>query len=103
MTAVRVYGLKPVITLNFHTIKPPDCNAVIDSATKTRGMVVCEEHSTMGGLASCIDEIVTEKCPVKVLKVGVKSQFGQSGNPKKLLQKYGLTSEDIVTAAHSLI
>jgi transketolase len=94
-------GIKAGV-INIHTIKPFDCDAVIEAATKTKRIVVCEEHSITGGLASCIDEVITKVCPVKVVRVGIKNQFGQSGNPEELLEKYGLTSKEIVKAAHSL-
>ena len=95
-------GIKARV-INFHTIRPFDYDTVIEAAAQTRRLVVCEEHSTTAGLASCVDEIVTKHCPVKITHVGVKNQFGQSGNPEKLLEKYGLTSQDIVKAAHSLL
>jgi transketolase len=89
--------------INLHTIKPVDLNTLIEAATQTQGIVVCEEHSTTAGLASCIDEVVTGSCPVKIARVGVKNQFGQSGSSKELLEKYGLTSQHIVKAVHSLL
>ncbi|MDU4787854.1 MAG: transketolase C-terminal domain-containing protein, partial [Clostridium sp.] len=49
-----------------------------------------------GGLGSAVAEVVSENCPVPVLRVGVKDTFGESGKPNELLEKYGLTSNDIV-------
>ena len=95
-------GIKARV-INFHTIKPFDYDTVIEAAAQTRRLVVCEEHSTTAGLASCINQILTKHCPIKIAHVGIKNQFGQSGNPKKLLEKYGLTSQDIVKAAYSLL
>ena len=95
-------GIKARV-VNLHTIKPFDYDTIIEAATQTRRIVVCEEHSITAGLASCIDEVVTGVCPVKVARVGIKNQFGQSGSPKELLEKYGLTSQEIVKAAHSLL
>ena len=95
-------GIKARV-INFHTIKPFDYDTVIEAAAQTRRLVVCEEHSTTAGLGSCIDQILTKDCPVKIAHVGITNQFGQSGNPEKLLEKYGLTSQDIVKAAFSLL
>ena len=100
--ALAEKGIKAGV-INLHTIKPFDSSAIIKAATKTPRIVVCEEHSVTAGLASCIDEVVTGFCPVKVARVGIKNQFGQSGNPEELLEKYGLTSQEIVKAAHSLL
>jgi len=95
-------GIKAGV-INLHTIKPFDYDTVIKAATQTHRIVVCEEHSITAGLACCVDEVVTENCPVKVARVGVKNKFGQSGNSKELLEQYGLTSEEIVKAAESLL
>lgn len=89
--------------INLHTIKPVDYNTVIEAATQTRRIVACEEHSITGGLASCIDGAMKGNCPAKVARVGIKNQFGQSGSPNELLEAYGLTSEEIVKAARSLL
>ena len=61
-----------------------------------RSIVTAEEHSVIGGLGSAVAEVVSENCPVPVLRVGVKDTFGESGKPNELLEKYGLTSNDIV-------
>jgi transketolase len=35
--------------------------------------------------------------------VGVKDTFGESGKPEELLEKYGLTSKDIINAVKKLV
>ncbi|RJO64627.1 MAG: transketolase family protein [Candidatus Omnitrophota bacterium] len=89
--------------LNMHTIRPLDTEAILDSARNTKGIVVCEEHSVVGGLAQAVDEVVAQNHPVKVLRIGVKHRFGQSGEPQELLKEYNLTSSDIEKAAYSLV
>ncbi len=89
--------------LNVHTIRPLDTQAIRDAAKSTKGIVVCEEHSTIGGLASSIDEVVSESHPTTVLRVGIKSRFGQSGEPDQLFKEYHLTSADIVKAALAIV
>ncbi len=88
--------------INIHTIKPLDTNVIIEAARTTKGMVVCEEHSITGGLGSAVCEVVSEKHPTKILRVGVKNRFGQSGEPDELLKEYNLTSSDIEKAACSI-
>ncbi len=85
--------------INMHTIKPLDSQVILEAARTTRGIVVCEEHTVCGGLASGIDEIVAENHPTKVMRVGVKNRFGQSGDPAELLKEYNLASVDIEKAA----
>ena len=89
--------------LNFHSIRPFDKETIIDCAKETRGLVVCEEHSIIGGLASSVREVVAENHPTKVLSVGVKNRFGQSGEPSELLKEYKLTAQDIENTAIQLI
>lgn len=83
--------------LNMHTVKPIDKQAIIKAARQTRAIVVAEEHSVIGGLASAVDEVVSENCPTKVLRLGIKDVFGQSGEPTELLKEYNLTQDDIVS------
>lgn len=84
--------------LNMHTIKPIDREAVICAARQTKAIVVAEEHSVIGGLASAVDEVVSENCPTRVIRLGVQDRFGQSGEPKELLKEYNLTEADIVAS-----
>ena len=85
--------------INIHSIRPLDKDTIVDAARKTRGIIVCEEHSVIGGLASAVDEIVAENFPVKVIRIGIKNRFGQSGEPADLMKEYNLSCEDIEKAA----
>jgi transketolase len=85
--------------VNIHTIHPLDKAGILQSARATRGIVVCEEHSVVGGLASAIDEVLAENYPIKVVRLGIKNRFGQSGEPAELLKEYCLTCPDIEKAA----
>jgi transketolase len=82
--------------INIHTIKPIDKELLINAAKETKAIVTAEEHSIIGGLGSAVAEVITEECPVPVLKVGIKDTFGESGKPNELLKVYGLTAEAIV-------
>ncbi|MFA5038184.1 MAG: transketolase family protein [Candidatus Omnitrophota bacterium] len=88
--------------INMHTLKPLDEDILLEAARQTRGFVVCEEHSVIGGLGSAVAEFLSEKHPARVLRIGVRNRFGQSGDEAALLAEYGLTSADIVAAARSL-
>ncbi len=85
--------------INMHTIKPMDKEAIVKAAKETGAIVAAEEHSVIGGLGSAVSEITSQECPVPVVKVGVDDTFAESGKPADLLEKYGLTAKDIVSAA----
>ncbi|WP_293977926.1 transketolase family protein [uncultured Clostridium sp.] len=89
--------------INIHTIKPIDSDLLVKAAKETGAIVTAEEHSIIGGLGSAVSEVVTEECPVPVVKVGIKDTFGESGKPDQLLEKYGLTVEAIVNSAKRAI
>ena len=89
--------------INMSTIKPIDKELIITAAKETKAIVTAEEHSIIGGLGSAVCEVVSEECPVVVKKVGVKDSFGESGTPAELLNKYGLTANDIVKAVKEAI
>jgi transketolase len=87
--------------INMHTIRPLDKEIILKAAKETKLIIVCEEHNVIGGLASSIDEVVAEDFPVKVIRVGVRNRFGQSGDPEELLKEYNLSSLDIEKAVLS--
>jgi len=89
--------------LNFGTIKPIDKDAILKAATQTKGIVTAEEHSVIGGLGSAIAEVVAENRPVHVYRLGIQDQFGESGQPDELMDRFGLTSGNIVMAAERII
>ena len=82
---------------NMSTIKPIDVDA-IEEAAQTGCVVTAEEHSIIGGLGSAVAEVLGERCPVPLERVGIMDTFGESGKPDELLQKYGLTAENIASA-----
>lgn len=92
-----------VSVVDMHTIKPLDQELVIKKARETGAILTVEEHSIIGGLGSAVCELVSEHCPVPVLRMGIKDQFGQSGTPEGLLQHYGLGVEDIVQKVRNLL
>lgn len=77
-----------VEVINMHTIKPLDVDLVVRSAAKTGKVVTVEEHSIIGGLGSAVAEVIAEKQPAKLLRIGVEDRFGESGPALKLLEKY---------------
>ena len=89
--------------INIHTIKPLDEELVIAAAKETGKVVTVEEHSVIGGLGSAVCDCLSEKCPTKVLKVGVNDTFGESGPAVQLIHKYGLDAEGIYTKEKAFV
>lgn len=81
--------------INIHTIKPLDEELVIQAAKETGRVFTVEEHSIIGGLGSAVSEVLGEKCPTKITRIGVNDVFGESGPAVELLHKYGLDAEGI--------
>ena len=81
--------------INIHTIKPLDEYLVIAAAKETGKVVTVEEHSVIGGLGSAVCDTLSEKCPTKVMKIGINDTFGESGPAVELVKKYGLDAESI--------
>ena len=82
--------------VNMHTIKPLDEECVLKYAEKCRHIVTMEEHSVIGGLGDAVGSVLLEKCPNKLLKIGVLDRFGQSGRPCDLMDEYGLSAKTVV-------
>ncbi|MCK5533862.1 transketolase family protein [bacterium] len=89
--------------LNFHTIKPPDEEAIIQAAKQTRALVTAEEHQIIGGLGGMVSEIIAREMPVPLEMVGVKNSFGESGEASELMEKFGLTAKEIVKAVKRVL
>ncbi len=89
------------MVVNIHTIKPIDEDIILKAA-ECGAIVTAEEHTIFGGLGSAVAEVLAEKKPTPMKRIGVKDTFGQSGKPDELLKLYNLTAEDIVNAAKEL-
>ena len=81
--------------INIHTIKPLDEELVTAAAKETGKVVTVEEHSVIGGLGSAVCDVLAEKAPTQVMKIGINDTFGESGPAVELIKKYGLDSESI--------
>lgn len=89
--------------INIHTIKPLDKQAIIKSASKTGCVVTAEEHMLNGGLGDSVSQVLSREFPTPLEMVGVNDTFGESGTPRQLMEKYGLTAKDIVKATKKVL
>lgn len=81
--------------INIHTIKPLDEELIVEATKETGKVVTIEEHSVIGGLGSAVCDVLSEKAPTKVLKIGINDTYGESGPAVELVKKYGLDAESI--------
>ncbi len=100
--ALKAEGISARV-INIATIKPLDEEIVLKAAKETGAIVTAEEHSIIGGLGSAVCDVVSAKCPVPVLKLGINDEFGVSGPAGELLEKYGLKAASIVKMAKDAI
>jgi transketolase len=84
--------------IDFPTIKPLDTEAVAKAARETGAIVVSEEHLFDGGLGVKVAQAAAQSAPCIMEFVGLDS-YAESGTPEEILQKYGMTAENVVKAA----
>ncbi|MBR6033545.1 MAG: transketolase family protein [Clostridia bacterium] len=84
--------------VDIHTIKPIDSELIIKCAKETKKLISIEDHSIIGGLGSAIAEVLTDKYPAKLIRIGINDTFGKSGKAEELMKYYGLTAEGIIKA-----
>jgi transketolase len=85
-----------VRVINMHTIKPIDTLAIVRAANDTGAIVTAEEHQINNGLGDAVSHVCALTIPVPIEMVGVEDQFGESGKADELLDKYKLTTGDIL-------
>ena len=81
--------------INIHTIKPIDEDIIVKAASETKKIFTVEEHSIIGGLGSAVCDVVCEKAPSPVYRIGMRDKFGESGPAVELLHKYQLDGQGI--------
>ncbi len=89
--------------INCHTIKPLDEETIISSAKKTGKVITAEEHQIIGGLGGAVAELLSQKLPTPIKRVGVHDTFGESGTAKELLEKYSCDSTAIIKSVKEII
>ena len=88
--------------INMATVSPLDRDAVLAAARETGALVTAEEHLLQGGLGSAIASLLAGSVPAPVEMVGLTG-YGESGDPKLLLEKYGLTPVHVVDAVRRAV
>lgn len=91
------------VVLNSHTIKPLDEKEILGWAKKAGAVVTVEEHNIMGGLGGAVSELLSQKLPLPMERVGIQDVFGESGKPEDLIKKYHLDVKDVVASVKKVI
>jgi transketolase len=89
--------------VNMSTVKPLDVHAVKKAARECGGIVTAEEHTVVGGLGSATAQVLAEDYPVPMRILGIADVFGESGEAEPLMEKYGLTAQNIAGTAREVI
>jgi len=85
-----------VRVIDIHTIKPIDKDLIVKAAKETKRIITIEDHSIIGGLGSCVCEVLSENYPVKVERMGIKDVFGESGKAEDLMKYFEIDSQAIL-------
>jgi len=85
------------------TIKPLDSVTILNSVSRTKAVITVEEGQIAGGLGGAVAELLSEECPKKLKRIGMRDRFGESGEPDELLKHFGLTSKHVILAAHDIL
>lgn len=89
--------------VHVHTVKPLDADTILTSAGRTGCVVTAEEHSIIGGLGSGVAELLGERCPVPMERIGTRDVFGLSGTMDELFDYFGLRAHDVAEAARTAL
>ncbi len=81
--------------VDMFTIKPIDVSCIVESAEKTGAVVTAENHNIINGLGSAVSEVLSERCPVPLERVGVQDEFGEVGDQQYLMSRFCLTADEI--------
>ena len=82
--------------VDIHTIKPIDEELIIKCAKETKKLISIEDHNIIGGLGSAIAEVLTNKYPAKLIRMGIPDTFGKSGSTAELMRYFKITDKDII-------
>lgn len=85
------------------TIKPLDDETILSSVRKTGRVVTAEEAQIKGGFGGAIAELLSEKLPTPLLRIGMEDRFGESGKPDELLDHFGLTGEKMAESIETFV
>jgi transketolase len=100
--ALKADGISASV-VNLASIQPVDHELLAECARSTRAFVTAEDHSIRGGLGSAVAESLASHLPRPIEFVGHSDEFGTSGEPDELAERYGIDSRGIAAAARRVL
>jgi transketolase len=85
------------------TVKPLDEDVILSSVRKTGRVVTAEEAQVAGGFGGAVAELLGEKLPTPLYRVGMRDRFGESGSPAELIKRFNLDGESIAQDVHIFV
>jgi len=81
------------------SVKPIDEELIATSVQKTGCCVTCENANINGGLGSAVAEVLGERFPAPLQRIGVRDRFVESGGVEELFSEHRMQPEHIAHAA----
>jgi transketolase len=91
------------MVVNNHTVKPLDEDVLVRAARACGAVVTAEEHQVAGGMGSAVAELLARHHPVPMEFVGMQDRFGESGDPRELMEHFGLSAAGIAESVKKVI
>lgn len=99
--ALKAAGVGATV-VEVSTIKPLDVEGIAKVLGECGRAVTVEDHNVIGGLGSAIAEVIAERAPARLARLGLQDRYGESGHPDALLDEYGMSVANIAATANSL-
>lgn len=85
------------------SLKPFDTETLLASASKTRLVVSAEEGQIIGGLGGVVAETLGEQLPTRLVRLGVRDRYGETGSPTAVMEHFGLTGPQLASAIEQAV
>lgn len=89
--------------LHVPTIKPFDADALEENARETRAVITMEDHSVLSGLGGLVSELLSQRYPTRVSRIGMNDSFGLTAGLDYQLEHFGITTDNVVAQAKKLL
>jgi len=86
-----------------HTLKPLDADTIAAVLRRTRAAVTLEDHNIYGGLGSAVAEVIAERAPACLIRLGLQDVFAESGEAERLLDYFGMGVAHVTEAVKNVI
>jgi transketolase len=91
------------LVLHLPTIKPLDEDAIVEAARRTGFVITVEEHNVVGGLGGAVAEVLTDRLPLPVKRIGIQATYGESAPNDDLLDRFGLSAPRVAEQVEKLM